>query len=232
MEPAPSDRLSRRGLFGLFALGLAAGSVGSVRAAAKPRVKLPKPRRVGRLSVEEGLAQRRSVRSYRAGSVTLSELGQLLWAAQGINRPPRLRTAPSAGALYPLELYVVAGRVAELAPGIYRYDAKGHALVERREGDLRRALSAAALGQSWVQDGAAALVFCAAYARITGKYGDRGVRYAHIEAGHAAQNVYLQATALGLGTVVVGAFRDRAVRDLVAAGHRETPLLIMPVGRT
>jgi SagB-type dehydrogenase family enzyme len=194
-------------------------------------VELLRPRLDGELAVERALLRRRSVREYAGGALTLGEVSQLLWAAQGITHPLGFRTAPSAGALYPIEVYLVVGNVAELRPGVYRYDPRAHTLSAVAEGDNRAALSAAALGQTCVAEAATALVFCAVYRRTTVKYGERGVRYAHMEVGHAAQNVYLQAASLRLGTVVVGAFQDDRVRKVIGADIDEQPLCIMPIGR-
>jgi SagB-type dehydrogenase family enzyme len=155
----------------------------------------------------------------------------LLWAAQGFNDPRGLRTAPSAGALYPLETYLVAGNVQGLAPGVYRYRPDGHKLERLLEGDKRHVLAGAALGQRPVSEGAVDIVFTAVYSRTTGKYGERGVRYVHIEVGHAGQNLCLQATALGLGAVTVGAFVDELVAKALNLPQNEQPLYIIPVGR-
>ncbi len=194
-------------------------------------ISLPEPRLEGDVSVEETLSQRRSVRAYASEPLALAKLGQLLWAAQGItgeNR--RYRTAPSAGALYPLELYALATNVEGLESGVYRYDPAAHALEPHRSTADPAALTEAALGQTWVEDGAAVLIFAAIYARTTQKYGARGRQYVHMEAGHAAQNVYLQATALELGTVAVGAFDDAAVKRVVGLADDEEPLYLMPAG--
>ncbi len=192
---------------------------------------LPRPELDGKLSIEKGLLGRRSIREYVAGSLTLAEISQLLWAAQGVTHALGFRTAPSAGALYPLEVYLVVGNVEGLHPGVYRYDARAHTLLAVADGDKRAALSAAALGQECVAEAAVALVFSAVYRRTTAKYGERGVRYVHMEVGHAAQNVYLQAASLRLGTVVVGAFQDDKVKQVIAAAPEEQPLCIMPIGR-
>ena len=194
-------------------------------------IPLPPPQATGPLSVEEALAKRRSVREYRPEALTLAEVGQLLWAAQGITRPGDHRTAPSAGATYPLEILLLAGSVHDLSPGLYRYRPPEHALVPLLEKDLRIKLTADALGQSCVKDGAAALVITAIYERTTGKYGQRGLRYVHMEVGYASENIHLQATALGLGTVAVGAFHDDRVQELLNLPANEHPLLIMPVGK-
>ncbi|MCD4798120.1 MAG: SagB/ThcOx family dehydrogenase, partial [Methanosarcinales archaeon] len=177
------------------------------------------------------LLDRRSIRNYKDEALTLAEISQLLSAAQGITHPGGYRTAPSAGALYPLDVYVVAGNVDGLRPGIYKYRPQGHELEKVAEGDVRAELCAAAIDQECIEDGAVVLVFAAVYERTTRKYGDRGVRYVHMEVGHAAQNVYLQTVSLGLGTVVVGAFDDDEVWRLLQMQDDERALCIMPVGR-
>jgi len=195
-------------------------------------IPLPAPQTTGPLSVEETLVQRRSVREYQPESLTLAEVGQLLWAAQGIIQPGDHRTAPSAGATYPLEILLAAGNVHDLSPGLYRYYPLEHALVPMLEGDLRGKLAAAALDQLFMKDGAAALVINAIYERTSGKYGQRGLRYVHMEVGYASENIHLQAAALGLGTVAVGAFHDDRVQELLNLSANEHPLLIMPVGKS
>lgn len=214
-------------VLGLFLLGCA---VSSRLGEEEPlEVKLPEPRPSGEMSVEEALAARRSVRSYQDEALSLTELAQLLWAAQGITAHWGGRTAPSAGATYPLELYAVVGEVTGLEAGVFHYRPDGHLFVRRTAGDLRGELASAALGQEWVREAPVSLVIAARYERTTGRYGERGVRYVHIEVGHAGQNIYLQAEALGLGTVIVGAFDDQDVKTLL--GIEEEPLAIMPVGR-
>ena len=196
------------------------------------KIKLPKPKYDSNTSVEQALLKRRSVRAYKDASLTLTEVSQLLWAAQGITDPRRgFRTAPSAGALYPLELYVVAGNVNDLPDGIYKYRSHGHELAMVVEGDKRTELCNAALDQPSVKDAAAVIVFSAVYKRTTGKYREKGIRYVHIEVGHAAQNIYLQAVSLNLGTVVIGAFDDEEVKKIMNIGDKEQPLYIMPVGK-
>jgi len=194
-------------------------------------VELPEPRYDSGVSIEETLLKRRSVRDYAGEALTLHEVSQLLWAAQGTTDPRGFRTAPSAGATYPLETYVVVGDVENLTEGVYRYKSGEHKLVKVLDGDCRAQLAGAALGQHWVKEGAVNIVFTAIYERTTRGYGDRGIRYVHMEVGHAAQNVYLQAVALGLGTVVIGAFRDDEVREILKLPKNEQPLYIMPVGR-
>ena len=194
-------------------------------------INLPEPQYDSDVSIEQSLLNRRSIRSYTGEPLTLQEVSQLLWAAQGITDARGLRTAPSAGALYPLEVYLVAGDVEDLTPGVYRYEPDGHQLARIIDGDKRAELADAALAQPWVREGAISVVFTAVYERTTGKYGDRGIRYVHLEAGHAAQNLCLQATAMGLGAVTVGAFHDEQVTKLLNLPGDEQPLYIIPVGR-
>lgn len=182
-------------------------------------------------SLEELLRQRRSIRAYSDAPLTKDEVMKLLWAGQGITSPAGFRTAPSAGALYPLEIYLVAGNVDNLTPGIYKYNPVKNDLTLVREGDVRTSLAAASLGQSSVSDGAIDIVIAAVYERTKIKYGSRGERYVHIEVGHAAQNICLQATALGLGLVTVGAFDDAAVAKVIGMPQDESPLYVIPVGR-
>jgi SagB-type dehydrogenase family enzyme len=194
-------------------------------------IKLSKPMYDSDVSIEKVLLRRRSCREYKKEPLTLDEVSQLLWAMQGVTDPEGFRTAPSAGALYPLEVYVVAGNVKDLSKGIYKYKPEGHGLVKIVEGDKRSELGIAALRQDWVKAGAAVIVLSAVYERTTIKYGERGKRYVHMEVGHAAQNAFLQAVSLNLGTVIVGAFDDREVRRVMSMSDKEQPLCIMPVGR-
>jgi len=182
-------------------------------------------------SLEELLRQRRSIRAYSDAPLTQDEVMKLLWAGQGITSAGGFRTAPSAGALYPLEIYLVAGNVDNLAPGIYKYNPVKNALTLVREGDVRTSLAAASLGQGSVSDGAIDIVIAAVYERTKVKYGSRGERYVQIEVGHTAQNICLQATALGLGLVTVGAFDDAAVAKVIGMSQDESPLYVIPVGR-
>lgn len=192
-------------------------------------VYLPPPRSEGGYSVEQALSSRRSVRMYAPRPVSLSDMSQILWSCQGISGPGGFRTAPSAGALYPLEVYLVAGEVEGLSPGIYHYLPADHTLVAIRSGDFRNELAESALNQTAVRDAPAVLVITAVYDRTTGKYGERGIRYVDMEAGHAAENVYLQAGSLGIGTVSIGAFHDGGVQGILLLGEEE-PLYLMPLG--
>jgi SagB-type dehydrogenase family enzyme len=194
-------------------------------------VTLPEPRYDSDVSIEQTLLSRRSIRSFADEPLTLQEVSQLLWAAQGITDSLGRRTAPSAGALYPLEIYAVAGNVKNLSSGVYKYEPEKHQLVRVMDGDMRDELANAALGQSSVRGGAVAFVITAVYERTTVKYGDRGIRYVHIEVGHAAENLCLQATAMDLGAVTVGSFDDEQVAAVLNLPEDEQPLYIIPVGR-
>jgi SagB-type dehydrogenase family enzyme len=194
-------------------------------------IDLPDPRFESEVSLEEAILRRRSTREFSNKPVTIEEVSQLLWAAQGITSERGYRTAPSAGALYPLEVYVVVGYVDDLSLGVYWYRPSEHALVKVTGGDVVRGLTEAALMQQSVSEAAVNLVITAVYSGTTQKYGDRGVRYIHLEAGHAAQNICLQATALDLGAVTVGSFSDEGVKWTLKLPEEEQPLYIIPVGR-
>lgn len=194
-------------------------------------ITLPGANLDGPVSVEQALQRRRSIRNYTETSMSLNEVAQLLWAAQGITADGRFRTAPSAGALYPLEIYLVAGNVNALPAGIYKYRPHSHTLISVISGDHRLDLQRAALHQGAVGRAAIDIVICAVFQRMTGKYGDRGVRYVFVEAGHAAQNIALQATALDMGTVPIGAFDDRSVARIIKAEKKEQVIYILPVGK-
>ncbi len=188
---------------------------------------LPEPDRAGERPFESLLQQRHSQRSFESEPLNDATVGQLLWATGGTTFTDRFthRTIPSAGALYPLELYLIT------AQGIARYDPESHALVWLEEGDRRNDLSSAALGQRWVAEAPAIVLIAAEPARTKVKYGDRGDRYVLMEAGFACQNLLLQATVLDLAAVPVGAFRDERVREVVSLPQGQKPLLIVPVGR-
>lgn len=186
---------------------------------------LPAPNMRGTVSVEETIAKRRSIRSFSNKPLTDELLGQLLWSAQGITEERRgFRAAPSAGATYPLETYLVT------AEGVFRYLPRKHALESVKTGDVRAALCAAALGQDSVRTAPASIVFTAVPERTSRRYGRRAGRYIAMEIGHAAQNVQLQAVALGLGSVPVGAFDDAKVAEVIGSVEGEEALYIIPVG--
>jgi SagB-type dehydrogenase family enzyme len=219
-------------MMGLIALMVSLGIPQFVpEANAMETIELPLPRKDAGVSIEQVLLRRRSTREFQPGALTLPEVSQLLWAAQGITSREGFRTAPSAGALYPLELFLVVGEVESLSAGVYRYVPRGHRLDLVGKGDLRAPLASAALGQEYVKEGAAVLVFAAVYERTMVKYGERGIRYVHMEVGHAAQNVALQAAAMDLGAVTVGAFDDPAVGKLLSMDRSEQPLYLLPLGR-
>lgn len=200
----------------------------SSREAAK--IVLPKPALDGAVSVEKALNERRSLREYSSAPLDLNQLSQLLWAAGGISSKRGLRTAPSAGALYPLEFYAAAGNVKDLAAGLYKYDIAGHALVKVSEGDKRDALYSSCLGQAAVKNAPLVIIIAADYKRTSVKYGARAERFVHMEAGHASQNICLQTVSLKAATVPVGAFDDAAVKKVLGLPDNEEPLYIMPIG--
>ena len=190
-------------------------------------IKLRQPKEKGSISIEETLHQRRSVRDYKRGPLSLDLVSQLLWAASGKNL--YRRTAPSAGATYPLEIYLAAGEVEGLEPGIYHYSPSGNYPEIVIEGDVRSGLSRVALGQEMIEEAPVSIIIAADYSRTTGRYGQRGIRYVHMEVGHVGQNVSLQAIALGLGAVMIGAFEDQKVKEVL--GIEEDPLYIIPIGK-
>lgn len=187
-------------------------------------IDLPKAAVKSRMPLEETLAKRHSVRQFTAKPLSITEISQLLWAGQGKTREWGGRTAPSAGALYPLEIYVV------LKEGVFQYRPEGHELLTIDAGDIRGPLAASALNQGCVGTAPAVFVIAAVYERTAVKYRDRARRYVHIEAGHAAQNMMLESVALGLGSVPVGAFHDDAVREVLKLPADQVPLLLIPIG--
>lgn len=190
-------------------------------------IKLPNPAVKGKISLEEAIAKRRSKRNFVNKDLTLEQISQLLWSAQGITGEKgtfNFRAAPSAGALYPMEIYLVT------RDGLFHYLVQEHGLERLVKEDLRDALANAALGQGSVSQAGADIVICAVYPRVTVKYGERGGRYAFIEAGHIAQNIHLEAVALGLGSVPVGAFDDAQVKKALSLPAEQEPLYIIPVG--
>lgn len=195
-------------------------------------IPLPDPVFSSQTSVEEALKKRRSIRAYDGHPLTLQQISQLLWAAQGITSTNGFRTIPSAGALYPLEIYLVTGEIKNLSSGVYHYVPTKHVLQKSRDGDLRIQLAKAANGQGAVKSATADIVITALFARTTKKYGDRGNRYVLMEAGHAAQNIYLQAVSLNLATVSIGSFDDARVKNVLNITNEEEPLYILPIGKS
>ncbi len=186
------------------------------------------------MSLEEAVARRRSVRNFTPEPISRSQLSQILWVTQGkSDTRERYRTVPSAGATYPLEIFVVCGRnsIEEIDEGIYHYNIDSHSLTLHHKGDVRSELARAALAQAFIYQAPVDIVICAEYERTLRRYGSRGERYVHIEIGHAGQNIYLQATALGLATVAVGAFDDQQVSEVLRLDKQYKPLYIMPIGK-
>ncbi|MCS7250498.1 MAG: SagB/ThcOx family dehydrogenase [candidate division WOR-3 bacterium] len=193
------------------------------------KMKLPKPRYKSEVSVEEALLKRRSIRSYKKSPLTLEEVSQLLWAAYGITADWGGKTCPSAGATYPLVIYLVAGEVKDLKPGVYQYIPEEHSLKLVLEKDVRKELMMAAWQQEYILNAPINIVIAANYERTTSRYGERGIRYVHMEVGHCGQNIHLQCETMGLGTVVIGAFNDKEVKKILKIN--EDVLYIMPIGK-
>lgn len=196
-------------------------------------VQLPPATRQGVISLEEAIAARRSTRRYASDPLTRSQLSQLLWSAQGLTGDVGLRAAPSAGATYPVEVYVVVGgpAVEGVPSGLYHYQVNSHSLSVQADHDVRLELAEAALGQGFIARAPAVIVLCAVYERTARTYGPRAERYVHMEVGHIGENISLQAAALGLATVMVGAFYDDAVAVALGLPRDVRPLYIIPVGR-
>jgi SagB-type dehydrogenase family enzyme len=199
----------------------------------EPPIKLPSPISRGKISVEQAISKRRSIRRFKNEPLTLDQLSQLLWSAQGITATGGRRAAPSAGATYPLEIFVVVGNngIRTLAAGIYHYDIDNHSLSLYHIGDFQQKLADIALGQSFIARCPVDIVICAIHPRTAYRYGHRGERYVHMEVGHVGENVALQAVALGLGTVMVGAFEDEDVRKVLKLEEQIKPLYVIPVGK-
>lgn len=194
-------------------------------------IQLPVPRGASPVSVETALAERRSVREFKHEALSLEDLSQLLWAAQGLTARDGGRTAPSAGATYPLEVDAVVGHVTGLEAGVYRYRPAGHRVSLVVEGDHRQALARAALDQDWMAHAPLWLALAAVERRTARRYHERAPLYVHFEAGCASENAALQGVALGLGTCVVGAFDEDVVARLLGLRRGEQPLALMPFGR-
>jgi len=196
-------------------------------------MRLPQPDVTGQVPLEKSIKSRRTIRAFASTSIALKDFSQMLWAAQGVIEPGGFRrSVPSGGALYPVDVYAVVGEggVQEIDSGVYHYEPKTHEITLVKEGDYRRELAKAALGQMWMAGAPVTLIVTAEYERSSSKYGERGVRYSMIEAGHVGQNIFLQAEALGLGAGIVGAFHDQEVIWVAKLHQGHEPLLIMPVG--
>ena len=223
----------------LFASGLASflplkGAIAKNKKQGQGSVmKLPQPKIEGSISVERAIRQRRTIRGYSSQILQVDQLSQLLWSAQGLTGSRSFkRAAPSAGALYPMDVYAVVGQnsVVQIDSGVYRYETRAHRLALITNQDLRDRVARAAISQMWMANAPINLVITAEYSRVMGKYGKRGIRYAQIEAGHIGQNLFLQAEALGLKAGIVGAFHDKEVAEVMKLPRSHEPLLIMPIG--
>ena len=210
----------------------------------KEKIPLPAPRIDSNHSIEKALLNRRSIRDFSNEALSREEISQLLWACQGISKVETLRrsgkeqqmhyrTAPSAGALYPLEIYVLVKRVKGLKPGLYHYlpgtGMDKHCLKQVQKGDFSKEFPDAALGQGVIEKAAANIIITGVIERTAVKYGSRARHYVLIEVGHAAQNLCLQAESLDVGVVTVGGFHDDKVREFI--GHEVEPLYILSVGK-
>jgi SagB-type dehydrogenase family enzyme len=196
-------------------------------------MKLPPPSVNGTVSLEQAINQRRTVRKFASRPLEVHQVSQLLWSAQGITEENGFkRAAPSAGALYPMDIYVVVGHnsVAQMEAGIYQYDPKGHVLSLVVKSDLREVVARAAFSQMWIARAPLSMVVTAEFKRVTVKYKKRGVIYAVIEAGHMGQNLFLQAEALGLKAGIVGAFHEKKLIEALKLSAGHNPVLIMPMG--
>jgi len=196
-------------------------------------IPLPKPSLDGRTSVEKAIQQRRTLRDFEDRALPLNDLSQLLWAAQGMtDAKERKRTAPSGGALYPLDLYLATGEsgVEGVGEGLYHYWPEDHSISLLYRGDRRKEIASASLWQMWMAKAPVIFVITAEYRRTTSKYGERGIRYVLMEVGHVGQNLFLQAEALGLGAGIVGAFNDADVSKVLGSPPSHEPLLVVPVG--
>ena len=193
------------------------------------RIRFGQPCQHG-VSIERCIRERRSVREFRDRALTEDELGQLLWAAQGVTTADGKRAVPSAGALYPLKLYAACAAVRGLTCGVYHYNSAPHEALLTAPGYQAERLADAAFGQGWMVSASAVICIAAAFERTTSKYGNRGRGYVYIEAGHAAQSLMLQAVALGLASTMVGAFSEEQVSQVLHLAPGETPLCLLPVG--
>jgi len=214
-------------LFGAPAFAQPVQPAGST---ATPAIALPAPKTDGTFSLEKALHERRSLRGPAETPLTLEEIGQLCWAAQGVTDEKGHRTAPSAMAAYPLELYVLAGSVTGLAPGGYHYEPAQHALTPRTGGPQLVDFEQQAVGQGWTAKVPAIFVISGSTAKMT-RMRDRAAQFMWVEAGLAAQGFFLEATALGLGSTYVGGFDPAAARTALGLAEGEEVLAVLPVGR-
>ncbi len=196
-------------------------------------VELPKPKLKGKVSLEEAIKKRRCVRSYKDKALSLEQLSQLLWAADGITgKRSWQRAAPSAGGLHPLDFYAVVGEgsVTGLDDGVWHYNPGKHSITLLTGGDRREALRKASLGQKQVANAEVVIVITIEYKRTTRKYGDRGRSYALMDAGFAAENLFLQVQTLDMAACVVGAFTDDEVSKVLKLPKEHEPALLLTIG--
>jgi SagB-type dehydrogenase family enzyme len=200
-------------------------------------IKLPLPQLEGKMSVEEALARRRSRRAFKDYPLTLEQVSQLLWSAQGITQKGGIgrtskRTAPSAGGVYPLDIYLVVGKdkVEGLKVGVYHYNPLRHSLTIILEEDRRREISQACLDENQIENAPVSLIITAEFSRLTDRFGENRINFVYMEAGHVAQNIYLQVESLGLGTVSMGGIREEDISQALNLPEQHIPLYVMPVG--
>ncbi|MDD4178728.1 MAG: SagB/ThcOx family dehydrogenase [Candidatus Margulisbacteria bacterium] len=194
--------------------------------AARKTIKLPDPKLIGKMSVEESIYRRRSERSFQAQDLSLEQVSQLLWSAQGITEKTwGFRAAPSSGALYPLTLYIIK------SDGVFSYVPDEHKLVQISEEDKRPSLVRASLGQAYISEAPLVIVIAGNFRIVEAKYGQRSYRYLNMEVGHVAENIHLQAVSLGLVSVAIGAFWDDVVAKILELPDTQDPFYIIPVGR-
>jgi len=194
-------------------------------------LRLPRLRFKGKFSFEEVVKKRRSIRDFSSQPLSLEQVSQILWVAQGITGEDGFgRACPSAGALYPIEIYVEVSKVKGVEEGIYHYGVFDHSLELVTRGDYSQELAEACLSQLFIAEAPVAFIIGVEYSRVTWKYGERGMRYTDIEVGHCGQNICLQATALELAAVPVGAFWDRQVQEVVYMSKNIDPIYVIPVG--
>jgi len=199
------------------------------------KIKLPKPRMGGGISLSEALNKRKSWRNFSPQSLNLEEISQILWSGGGKRLDAvtgATRVYPSAGATYPLEIYLIVGKkgVEGLEEGVYLYDEEENSLEKVLSGDIRKDLANACLGQGFISEAPISIAIVAEYPRTTSYYGQRGIQYVHMEVGNVTQNLHLVAEELGLGTVIVGAFSDAQVKKVLSLPKNLEPLAIMPFG--
>jgi SagB-type dehydrogenase family enzyme len=219
-------------IFWIFVIALGILLVDPAGGQGAEAVKLPPPAKTGGMPLAKALEVRRTVRRFAVRPLDLRQVAQLLWSADGVSDLRGLRTSPSAGGTYPLDLYLVVGEkgAQDLPAGVYHYQVEAHALAPLAPGDLRAAVVRACLHQTWMAQAPVMVVITGQYRRCSARYGERGVRYTHMEAGNVSQNLSLAAEALGLGSGIVGAFEDRALAQALKLPQGHEPLLVIPVG--